>query len=45
MTNWFAMGGYGVYVWGSCGMVVACLLIELIHLRLRFKKISDETQT
>ncbi len=26
--EFFAMGGYGLYVWGSYAMVVACMLIE-----------------
>ncbi len=33
----FAMGGYGVYVWGAYGVAAACLLIEplLVWRRLR----------
>ncbi|MET3106257.1 heme exporter protein CcmD [Oxalobacteraceae bacterium GrIS 2.11] len=37
MSNWLAMGGYGLYVWGSVGMVLACLAVELISVRMRFK--------
>ena len=27
-SEFFAMGGSGLYVWGSYAMVVACMLIE-----------------
>jgi len=42
MNNWLAMGGYGIYVWGSLAAVVACLLIELIVLRMRFKSATNQ---
>jgi heme exporter protein CcmD len=46
MNSWLAMGGYGLYVWGSLAVVVACMLIEVIGLRLRFKSlVKNETQT
>lgn len=27
-ADFFAMGGYGLFVWGSYAMVAACMLIE-----------------
>jgi len=39
MSSWLEMGGYGFYVWGSLVVVVACLLIEVIGLRMRFKSL------
>ena len=27
-SEFFAMGGYGLYVWGSYAMVAVCMLIE-----------------
>lgn len=27
-SEFFAMGGYGLYVWGSFGVAAACMLIE-----------------
>jgi heme exporter protein CcmD len=33
------MGGYGIYVWGSLGVVLACLLLELFSVHLRFRAI------
>ncbi|MDB5811270.1 MAG: hypothetical protein JWN94_3392 [Betaproteobacteria bacterium] len=31
----FAMGGYGTFVWGSFGVTAVCLVLELIVLRAR----------
>ncbi len=31
--TWLAMGGYGLYVWGSLGMCVAVCVAELAGLR------------
>ena len=28
MLEWFAMGGYAVYVWGAFGMTAACMVLE-----------------
>ena len=30
---WF-MGGYGLYVWGSMGMTALLLLLEMVQVRL-----------
>jgi heme exporter protein CcmD len=35
MTEFFAMGGYGWYVWGSYGVTFACLALEVIFLAKR----------
>jgi heme exporter protein D len=32
MTEFFAMGGYGFYVWGSYGMAVLCIVLEVFFL-------------
>ena len=34
--EFFAMGGYGLYVWGSFGVTAAALLIEGVLVRQRF---------
>ena len=34
-SDFFAMGGYGFYVWGSFGMTALVVLGELIALRMR----------
>jgi heme exporter protein D len=33
--EFFAMGGYGLYVWGSFGVTAAALLIETVLVRQR----------
>jgi heme exporter protein D len=35
MSEFFAMGGYGFYVWGSYGVTFALLAIEVILLMKR----------
>lgn len=35
--EFFAMGGYGVYVWGSMGAVIIAVHIEYLFLRQRRK--------
>jgi heme exporter protein D len=37
MSEFFAMGGYGVYVWPSYGLALLILLVNLVapHLRER----------
>lgn len=37
-SEFFAMGGYGFYVWGSFGVTAAALLIETLLAR---KRLSD----
>ena len=27
-SDFFAMGGYGLYVWGAYGVTAACLLVD-----------------
>jgi len=34
-TEFFAMGGYGFYVWISFGLTLLCMLFELWQLRGR----------
>jgi len=34
-SEFFAMGGYGLYVWGSYGVSVLAIAIELSSLRAR----------
>lgn len=36
-AEFFAMGGYGAYVWGSLGATIAVICVECILLRLRRK--------
>lgn len=34
-SEFFAMGGYGFYVWGSFAVTAACLIVEPLLLRQR----------
>ena len=38
MTEFFSMGGYGLYVWGSYGVTFALLAIEILVLRKRVRE-------
>ena len=41
-NNFWAMGGYGFYVWGSYAMVVAVIAIEVWQLRARRRQALAE---
>jgi heme exporter protein D len=41
MSEFLAMGGYAWYVWGSYGVTVACLALEVVLVMKR----SRETKT
>jgi heme exporter protein D len=34
-SNFWAMGGYGFFVWGSYGMALAIVAVELWQLKVR----------
>ncbi len=44
-ADFFAMGGYGLYVWGSFGMVALCLAAEIAQLALRRAAARREAAT
>jgi heme exporter protein D len=41
MNEFWAMGGYGLYVWGSYGVTVLAMAAEVVLLRRR-KRIAHE---
>ena len=41
-SDFFAMGGYALYVWGSMAVVCGSILLEVLGLRLRAKSIHAE---
>ena len=43
-ADFFAMGGYGLYIWGSLGMCVAVIVAEQILLKLRRATLLREAQ-
>ena len=38
LNEFLAMGGYGFYVWGSYGMVVLCIFLEVLSLTIKTKR-------
>lgn len=45
LDDFLAMGGYGLYVWGSFGMTALVIVLELWSLRQRRKALSSEIDT
>lgn len=35
MSEFFAMGGYGLFVWGSYGVTTLCMVVEVVLLLRR----------
>ena len=44
LSEFAAMGGYGVFVWGSLGMCAVCMALELLWLRGRRQALLNEAQ-
>jgi heme exporter protein D len=40
-ADFLAMGGYGLYVWGSFGVTAALMALELVLLRQRRRRALD----
>ena len=40
--NFLAMGGYGLYVWGSYGVTALCIAVELWALARRARRVHAE---
>ena len=40
-SDFFAMGGYGFYVWGSYAVTVLAMAIEIASLRARGNRARD----
>jgi len=41
-AEFFAMGGYAPYVWGSFGVVALCLIVEPLAVRARHLRARAE---
>ena len=37
-AEFFAMGGYGVYVWGAYAVTAACMLVEPVLVVVRHRQ-------
>jgi len=44
MSEFFAMGGYGFYVWGSFGVTAVVVVLELLGVRARRRRALDEAR-
>jgi len=44
LDNFLAMGGYGLYVWGSYGVTLVLIAAELILLARRKRSAMDRIQ-
>lgn len=42
MAEYFDMGKYAFYVWGSYGAVALCLLVEVVMIRRRRRTILQQ---
>ncbi|PZO11107.1 MAG: heme exporter protein CcmD [Burkholderiales bacterium] len=42
LNEFLAMGGYGLYVWGSLGMCAAVVVAELMVIRFRRRFLVEE---
>lgn len=43
LSEFFSMGGYGFYVWGSYGVTLVLLAAEIIMLRSRKRRLAQQT--
>ena len=44
MSEFFAMGGYAFYVWGSFGATALVVIAEMLSLRARRRRALDEAR-
>ena len=35
LNEFLEMGGYGLYVWGSYGMALLCIVVEVVFLKAK----------
>jgi heme exporter protein D len=43
-SEFLAMGGYGLYVWGSFGVTAAVMLADVLALRARHRTLMRENR-
>ena len=44
-ADFFAMGGYGLYVWGSYAVTLACMAVEPVLARRRHRAAREALAT
>ena len=45
MSDFFAMGGYGFYVWGAYGVTALAIAIELLGVRARLRAAKRQARS
>ena len=45
VSEFFAMGGYAFYVWGSFGTTAVVMLAEMVHVRLQHKTLIQSLRS
>ena len=45
MSEFFAMGGYGFYVWGAYGVAALVIALELVSLRGRRRRALEQAKS
>jgi heme exporter protein D len=44
VADFFAMGGYGFYVWGAYGVTAALVVLEIAAVRARYRAARQAAQ-
>ena len=44
VADFFAMGGYGFYVWGAYGVTAALVALEIAAVRVRYRAARQAAQ-
>jgi heme exporter protein D len=44
LADFFAMGGYGFYVWGAYGFTAALVALEIVAVRARYRAARQAAQ-
>jgi heme exporter protein D len=45
MMDFFAMGGYGFYVWGAYGLTALVLVVEVVSVRARVRAARRQSKS
>ena len=45
MMEFFAMGGYGLYVWGAYGVTALAIALEVVSVRARWRTARKQARS
>jgi heme exporter protein D len=45
MMEFFAMGGYGLYVWGAYGVTALAIALEVVSVRARWRAARKQARS